>query len=61
LRLTACRGYCRADAKYRHARNYECDQPLEHQHCSMRSFDEKSALLRPLLPPTTGMMFGAAR
>jgi len=25
----------------------------------MRSFDEKTALLRPRLPPTTGMMFGA--
>ena len=27
-----------------HARADECDQPLEHQHCPMRSFDEKNGL-----------------
>ena len=27
-----------------HARDHESDQPLEHQHCSMRSLDEKFGL-----------------
>ena len=34
--------------KRRHAHDDECDQPLEHQHRPMRSFDEKNGLLRPL-------------
>jgi hypothetical protein len=37
---------CGASAENGHARDHECDQPLKHYHCRMRSLDEKNGLVQ---------------